>query len=312
MTEVTFHNQSEIPDHLLKFTVIAARYDGHWIFCRHKRRSTWEFPGGRREPGETIDEAARRELWEETGAEQVWMAPVSVYGVTIDGVTTYGMVYIAEAAVLGKLPEAFEMAEVILTDTLPERLTYPDIVPHLFEKVQAWMNLQNSSDELWDVYDENRNLTGQLHRRGDPMAPGTYHLVVEAWMQNSGGEYLLTKRSPNKGFPNMWESTCGSALAGDDSLTAVLREVREETGLILDPGRGERVLSLRRGDNFKDIWLFRQDFDLNDVILQPGETTDKMYAGKEQILRMRAQGEFVPLSYLEGLFELADRLTAMV
>ena len=75
------------------------------------------------------------------------------------------------------------------------------------------------------------------------MGEGEFHLVVYAWIRGGDGRYLLTKRSPNKGYPNMWECTGGSALAGDDSLTAALREVREETGLRLDPMRGRRVTS---------------------------------------------------------------------
>lgn len=59
----------------------------------------------------------------------------------------------------------------------------------------------NTQVELWDVYDEKRNLTGRLHRRGDPLPEGDYHLVVQVWMRNSRGEYLLTKRTPNKPHP---------------------------------------------------------------------------------------------------------------
>ena len=33
--------------------------------------------------------------------------------------------------------------------------------------VNKWLNMQSSPDELWDVYDENRQLTGRTHRRGD-------------------------------------------------------------------------------------------------------------------------------------------------
>lgn len=303
MTEVRSYKQAEIEDSRIQFVVIAARYQDHWIFARHKQRTTWEIPGGRREPGERIDETARRELWEETGAKQAEIQPVCVYAVTKNGETKYGMLYFAKVSVLGALPEAFEMGERQLTDKLPKNLTYPDIVPHLFDKIQGWLNLQSSADELWDVYDGNRNLTGRLHRRGDPLEEGEYHLVVEAWMRNSKGAFLLTKRSPNKGFPNMWESTGGSALAGDDSLTAVLREVKEETGLTLDPQRGTLLMTVWRSDSFKDVWLFRQDFDLADVILQPGETTDKMYADRETILRMYRAGEFVPQPYLEELLE---------
>lgn len=305
MTDVRFYKLAEIEDSLLKFAVIASRFENHWVFSRHKERTTWDIPGGHREHGEQIDDTARRELWEETGAVQADIRPICIYGVAKNDETKYGKLYFANITALGLLPEKFEMEEILLADGLPEYLTYPDILPQLYGRVQEWMNLQSSSDELWDVYDENRNLTGRLHRRGDPMDPGDYHLVVEAWMLNCRGEFLLTKRSPNKGFPNMWESTGGSALAGDDSLAAVLREVKEETGLTLDPNRGQVVFTLRRGDSFKDIWLFRQDFDLKDVVLQPGETTDKMYADKDTVLRMWKDGVFVPLGYLDDLFKSA-------
>lgn len=303
MIGVTFHKQTEIDDSLLKFAVIMARFEDKWVFCRHKKRSTWEIPGGHREPGENIAETARRELWEETGAAEAQIRQVCVYGVTRGTETSYGMLYFAAISAMEALPAESEIAEIHLADNMPPELTYPDIQPHLYKKVQGWLNLQSNADELWDVYDENRNVTGRLHRRGDPLAPGDYHLVVDAWMLNSRGEFLLTKRSPNKGFPNMWETTGGSALAGDDSLAAVLREVREETGLTLDGRKGQLVSSTRYSDYFRDVWLFRQDFDLDDVVLQPGETSDKMYADKKTILKMWKAGEFVPYAYLEAFFE---------
>ena len=305
MTEVRFYLPGEIKEDVLKFVVAAARYKNHWVFSRHAQRSTWDMPGGHIEAGETAREAMARELWEETGAEKFELHPVCAYSVTKCGRTDYGMLYFAEISVLGSMPKEYEMEEVLLSDKIPERQTYPDILPKLFVHVQGWLNLQSSADELWDVYDENRNLTGRLHRRGDPMKNGDYHLVVHVWMMNSKGQFLLTKRSPYKGFPNMWESTGGSALAGDDSLTAALREVREETGLTLDPQRGECVLRYRIDNYFRDVWLFRQDFDLKDVVLQPGETVDKMYADKAAILDMVEKGAFVPYGYLQELFEVA-------
>lgn len=298
MGEVLFYQLSEVEDSLLKFAVIAARYQNHWIFCRHSERNTWEFPGGHREPREPIEETARRELWEETGASEADIRPVCIYKVA-----NYGMLFFANITEMGELPREFEIAETILMDKLPTNLTYPGIHDRLYEKVQGWLNMQSSAEELWDVYDENRKSRGYLHRRGDSLAPGEYHLVVDVWMQNSKGEFLLTRRSPNKGYPNMWETTGGSAVTGDNSLTAALREVKEETGLILDPKRGKRMMTVWYPDSFKDIWLFRQDFKLEDVVLQPGETSDKMYADKECILRMYQAGEFVPYSYLEEFLD---------
>ena len=262
-------------------------------------------PGGHREPGETALEAALRELKEETGAVNAVISPVCIYSVTKNDVTTYGLLCYALAEVLEPLNDAFEMAEVLLADKLPESLTYPDIQPVLFSFVQGWLNLQANPGELWDVYDADRKRTGRLHRRGAFLNAGEYHLVVHVWMVNRKGEFLITKRAPNKGFPNMWESTGGSALAGDDSITAALREVKEETGLNLDMNKGSLILQVRKSDYFRDVWLFRQDFDLQDVILQPGETIDVMYADKEAIQKMWNDGDFVPYDYLPELFDAA-------
>ena len=139
------------------------------------------------------------------------------------------------------------------------------------------------------------------------MPKGDYHLVVHIWLMNSRGEFLLTKRAPNKGFPGMWECTGGSALAGDDSLTAAIREAKEETGLTLNGANGEVMLYHGCADNFCDIWMFREDHDLSEVILQPGETVDAMYATREEIYRMYHSGELVPFDYLDRLFDEIDR-----
>ncbi|MGI5853582.1 MAG: NUDIX hydrolase [Bacillota bacterium] len=123
----------------LKFAVIAARYQGKWIFCRHKQRDTYEIPGGHREPGEDINDTARRELQEETGAISFDLAPVCIYSVTLNEVTTYGKLFFADVSVLGELPQEMEIKEIILADNLPERLTYPAIQPHLFKRVREWL-----------------------------------------------------------------------------------------------------------------------------------------------------------------------------
>lgn len=302
MTTVLFYNQNEVKDELLKFAVIAARYQEKWIYCRHKERTTWEIPGGHREAGENILDTARRELYEETGAIDFEIKPVSVYGVTYEGQTTYGMLFFADVKILGDIPPEMEMSELIRYDTLPKELTYPKIQPHLYEYTQGWLNLQSNPDELWDVYDENRQLTGRTHRRGDMMPKDDYHLVVHVWLQNSRGEYLITKRTPNKGFPNMWECTGGSALLGDDSLTAAIREVKEETGLTVLPKNGKCVMSFRREESFVDIWLFKQEFDIKDVIYQPYETCGAKYTTMDEILAMKQAGTFVPYTYLDEFF----------
>ena len=47
--------------------------------------------------------------------------------------------------------------------------------------------------ELWDLYTKNRVKTGEIHEREDPMPKDRYHLVVNAWLKNSEGKYLISK-----------------------------------------------------------------------------------------------------------------------
>lgn len=130
---VRFHEHAD--DSRLRFAVICAQYQNQWLLVRHREHHTWECPGGHREAGEDIDAAARRELWEETGALHFRLQPVCAYSVAIRDAETYGMLYWAKIDEMGTLPD-FEITEVRPFDQLPDEWTYPDIQPYLIEKVK--------------------------------------------------------------------------------------------------------------------------------------------------------------------------------
>lgn len=131
---------SNVDDNKLMFAVIAAMYKGKWVLCRHKDRDTYEFPGGHREAGEDILVTAKRELYEETGAIDYIIEPISVYSYCgIDGanenkVETFGKLYYADIKKFSKLPN-FEIERIELFDKLPNNWTYPEIQPRLLEKI---------------------------------------------------------------------------------------------------------------------------------------------------------------------------------
>ncbi len=110
-----------------KYVVILSRYNGQLLLSRHKERDTWESQGGHIEAGESPMEAAKRELYEESGATEYDIRPLFDYRYGGSG----GVVFQAEITALGPLPES-EMAEVRTFPALPENLTYPLIYPVLY------------------------------------------------------------------------------------------------------------------------------------------------------------------------------------
>lgn len=132
MTQVRFYET--VDDTLLKFAVIITKSAGKWVFCKHKERTTYEVPGGHREIGESIEETARRELYEETGAIEYTLKPVGVYSVQKDsGQETFGMLYYAEVTSFEAELHS-EIERIILTEDLVENWTYPEIQPKLIEE----------------------------------------------------------------------------------------------------------------------------------------------------------------------------------
>jgi 8-oxo-dGTP diphosphatase len=141
MTEVKFYDPLFAPGSKLIYSVISARYRNSWIFVRHHKRTTWEIAGGHIEKGETSFEAAERELMEETGALKFNLECIATYSVTSDGETGWGRLYFADVIEIGPIPDISEIAEIVLSDHLPENLTHPDIQPHLFNKTVEYLNI---------------------------------------------------------------------------------------------------------------------------------------------------------------------------
>ena len=126
--------------------------------------------------------------------------------------------------------------------------------------------------EYNDIYDENRQLTGRIHRRGTIWRSGEYGLVVCVWIYDGRGHLLLTRRAPGKSFAGTWENSGGAALAGEDSLTAIRRELFEETGIRGEEQDFELLSTSRDHHFFYDHYCLKAEVPIEKIVLQPGET----------------------------------------
>lgn len=166
--------------------------------------------------------------------------------------------------------------------------------------------------ELWDVLDERGEPTGRMIVRGQPLRPGEYHLAVHIWVVDDRGRFLVQQRSPQVAlFPSIWATTGGSAVAGEQSRPAALRELREELGLSVEASRLQLLQRIRRTDSLLDVWMLHQPVDLAELELQAAEVSAAAWIDQPTLRRMLADGEFhdYGADYFALVFAAAERIS---
>ena len=121
--------------------------------------------------------------------------------------------------------------------------------------------------EFWDIYDENKQLTGRMMKRndwclkdGESSEEAVQREVKEETgldVRNAEGGYLFTYKREN-------------------------------------PGEGDNY--------FVDVYRFVMDIDENDVSFQEAEIDGYMFATKEQIEGFAAEGKFLHYDSIKQAF----------
>jgi|LGVF01.2.fsa_nt_gb 8-oxo-dGTP pyrophosphatase MutT (NUDIX family)/L-amino acid N-acyltransferase YncA len=199
-------NIHELKKRKLKYVVIVAKYEDQLIMVRHKDRTTYEIPGGHIEVGESPDEAAKRELFEETGAIDFELTSVGDYSVE----ESYGRLYFAKVNELGPLPAS----EIIEVTTVNDDMiwTYDKIQPFLLEFVEnfnrirtltvddaeAFLNLMKTLDDetTYMMFEPGERVTG-----ADEMRLRIKHLL-------SGGISYVYDDGDLNGFISIGKGQC--------------------------------------------------------------------------------------------------------
>lgn len=167
--------------------------------------------------------------------------------------------------------------------------------------------------ELNDIYDENRNLTGRVHRRGSKWKQGEYGLVVCVWIYDGKGNLLMTRRAPEKSFAGTWENSGGAARAGETSRQAIKRELLEETGIRAEEEDFEFLCTTRDTHTFYDHYCLKSRVSLEEIVLLPGETDGVKWVSHAEVYEMIRKKEICQIiaqQFLEEEPQLQKRQTA--
>ena len=165
--------------------------------------------------------------------------------------------------------------------------------------------------EYWNLYNYEGKKKEKIAIRGNDLEADEYHLVVNAWVVNSNNEFLITQRAKHRSHPLMWECTGGSALLGEKSIDAAIREVKEELGISVKKENAVFIGRSRRYyDNCPDIlevWLFHQDVSIDDVVIQKDEVNDAMWASKDKVQQLFNLGKFEGNSFFEEVLNYPQK-----
>ena len=162
--------------------------------------------------------------------------------------------------------------------------------------------------EEFDLYNDDRVLLGRTQTRGTKCNKGENRLVVHVCVFNSKGEMLIQQRQSNKRpYPDMWDfSVGGGVLAGENSRQGAHRELLEELGVDYDFFNERAFITINFDNGFNDFYFLNMDINLADLKLQEEEVKAVKWVSREELLRMRECGEFIPYyeSFLSAIFEM--------
>lgn len=153
-------------------------------------------------------------------------------------------------------------------------------------------------NELWDIYDVNKNKLGRTAERDVyQFKEGEYHIVVTGIIMNSENKILISKRAGHKKYGGMWECSGGSILAGETSLEGIIRELKEELGLEFSKKEAIFLKEIRRDKilpDFKDLWLFRKDVEIDKLTFPDGEVTEAKWVTIQEFIEMVNSKQIIP------------------
>jgi len=143
--------------------------------------------------------------------------------------------------------------------------------------------------EYRDLYDENKNLTGEKININDEIPKGKYINTVVIFIENDRGELLL---QINKKY-NLWSTTGGHPKSGESSIDGIITEVKEELGIDISNDKLILFKTIKTEDDFVDLYYLNKDIDLMDIDRNE-EVGEVGWFNEDEILEMISKKKLIP------------------
>jgi len=144
--------------------------------------------------------------------------------------------------------------------------------------------------EYLDIYDENKNLTGEKILRGEKLEKGKYINIVIMFIENNEGKFLIQKTSKEKG--GVFATTGGHVKSGTTSDEAIIEEISEELGLDLSISDLIHIYTRRLEHVLQDVYYLKKDIDINELTLQESEVEYVKWLSVDEINKLIEKEKF--------------------
>jgi isopentenyl-diphosphate Delta-isomerase len=152
-----------------------------------------------------------------------------------------------------------------------------------------------SEEEIFDVVNEDNELTGEVKPKSEVHAAGLWHRAVHVWVVNSKKQILVQKRAKTKkSRPSLWDVTVGGHIgAGEDIPTSAAREMDEELGLKINLQDLQFLFIMKEPNEadpngyienvFQHVYVLKADIDPEDCKLLDYEVEAVKYITAEEL-----------------------------
>ena len=128
---------------------MVVKYNEKFVLCYHRESKKWDYIGGHVEKDENPLAAAKRELFEETGAVDFDIVPVRDYeGFLKDG-TFYNnnREYFVNVREFSDLPDGSEMDKIGFFDEIPDNFRYDG---NREERLEHFKRIEKYASAYWN------------------------------------------------------------------------------------------------------------------------------------------------------------------
>lgn len=130
--------------------------------------------------------------------------------------------------------------------------------------------------ELLQLFDENKNMLNESieRNRKKELEPGKYFMIILLFIQNDEKKFLIQKTSVNR--ESEYATTGGHVTYGDTALKTVIKEAKEELGLVLEENEIKEIETITHKLAHVGIYYCNKKIDIDKLKIQE-EEVDSLY-----------------------------------